>query len=217
MSKTIHSTVQASIESGELAGVVLVNLGFTPEQRYCNAYQSVYWDEAGAGEEEYIGLGHLASMSVLNETSELSAQTVQLSLTGIPNDMITDIFSDEYIGEPLYIWYATLDKETYAIEGGQNGPVLIFAGRMDFGNIEFGETATITVNATSRLADWERPRGGRFNQAHQHRHVDPTDNGFRYMKALIDVPIVWGGVTVTDLGDGGDGGDPRDGGERYLD
>ena len=201
MSKIIDSLVQASIDSGKLAGVILAQLHFSPILRYCNAYQSIYWDEAGGGELEYTGLGNLASLSILSETSELAAQTIQLTLSGVPNSSITDIFSNEYIGKPCFLWYATLDKDTYAVEGGQNGPILIFAGNMDYGNIEFGDTATIILNVTSRLADWERPRGGRFNQAYQQRHVDPTDDGFRYVKALQNKPISWGGITVVDPGD----------------
>jgi len=198
--KTVDATVQASLDSGNLSGVVLAKLDFNPIVRYTNAYQNIYWDEAGGGELEYVGLGNLASMSVLNETTELGAQTVQLTLSGIPNSSITSIFSNDYIGKPLQVWYATLNKDTYAVEGGQNGPILLFAGRMDFGNIEFGKTATITVNATSRLADWERPRGGRFNHAYQIRHVDSTDSGFRYVQGLQDKPIQWGGVSISDPG-----------------
>jgi hypothetical protein len=200
MSKTIEGLTQSILEGDSLTGVVLAKLYFSPEQRYSNAYQSIYWDEAGLGEEEYIGLGNLASMSILTETLELAAHTIQLSLSGIPNSMVTDIFSNEYIGKPVYVWYGTLDPDTYAINDGQNGPVLLFAGRMDYGTIEFGETATIIVNATGRLADWERPRGGRFNHAYQQRHVDPGDLGFKYVQALQDKPISWGGSTVDDPG-----------------
>lgn len=197
MSKIINSTVQASIDSGEFAGVILAQLHFDPILRYTNAYQTVFWDEDGGGEVPYIGLGNLAGLSVLTETSELAAQTIQLSISGVPNAAITDIFSNEYTGKPAYLWYATINKETYAIEGGQAGPVLIFAGRMDYGNIEFGENATIILNITSRLADWERPRGGRFNQAYQQQHVDPTDEGFRFVKALQNLEVNWGGISVS--------------------
>lgn len=200
MGKIIDSLVQASIDGGNLSGVLLTKLHFNPIYRYTSAFQSVYWDEAGGGELEYVGVGNLGSLSILSETSELAAQTIQLTLSGIPSEHITDIFSNEYIGEPVYIWYATLDPTTYAVEGGQFGPVLIFAGRMDFGVIEFGKTANVTVNATSRLADWERARGGRFNNAYQQRHVDLNDLGFKYVEALQDIPISWGGSTLSDRG-----------------
>lgn len=212
MGKIINSSVLADFDSGNFTGVLLAKLYFSPEQRYSSAGQNIYWDEDGGGEETYLGLGHFANMSILTETGELGAQTIQLSLSGIPNSTVTDIFSNEYIGKPAYVWYGTLDPETYAVRGGQNGPVLLFAGRMDFGNIDFGNTATITVNATGRLADWERPRGGRFNQAYQQRHVDPTDQGFRYVLKLQDKVISWGGVTLGDPGSSGDGGPGGGGG-----
>jgi hypothetical protein len=119
--------------------------------------------------------------------------------------MITDIYSNDYIGKPAYIWYATLDPDTYAVQfespnTAEDGPILIFAGLMDFGTIEFGETATITVNVTSRLADWERARGGRFNHAHQQTYVDANDLGFEYVEGLQDKPIGWGGIVIADPG-----------------
>lgn len=210
MSKNINATVQAAIDSKEFAGVVLAKLHFSPILRYTNSFQNIYWDESGGGEEEYLGLGNLASLSVLTESSELGAQTIQMSLSGIPASAITDAFSTEYMGQPCFLWYATLDTDTYAVTSGQNGPVLIFAGRMDYADIEFGKTCTITLNATSRLADWERARGGRFNESYQRRRIDSTDKGFDYVQALQNKPIQWGGVSVTDPGDvGGRGGTGR--------
>jgi hypothetical protein len=200
MNKLVDALTQASIDSGQLAGVILGKFHFDPILRYTNAYQDIYWDEAGTGEVKYQGLGHLASISTLTESQELSAQTIQLTISGIPNQSITDIFGNTYIGQPCYLWYATLNKQTYAVEGGQNGPVLIFAGNMDYGNITFGDTGTIILNVTSRLADWERPRGGRFNDGYQRRHVDPTDSGFKFVEAIQNKPINWGGVTLSDPG-----------------
>jgi hypothetical protein len=213
MSKSINATVQSSIDSKNYAGIILCRMHFNPVIRYCNSVQSIYWDEAGTGEKEYVGVGNLAGLSVLTETSELSAVTIQLTLSGVPNASITDVFSDEYSGQPVYLWYGTLNPNTYAIEGGQNGPVLAFAGQMDYCNVEFGETATITLNATSRLADWDRPRGGRFNQGYQKKYVDPTDTGFRFVNALQTVELAWGGSSIFDptwdgSGGGGGGGEP---------
>jgi len=219
MTKIIDSIVQASLDTGNYPGVLLAKLYFSPAQRFCSANQTIYWDEAGSGEEAYIGLGDLSNVSVLNETSDLGATTIQLSLSGIPNSAISDVFSDEYIGKPVYLWYATLDPDTYAVQFDTNesdGPVLIFAGSMDYGIIEFGETATITVNATSRLADWDRPRGGRFNNAYQQRHIDATDLGFEHMIGIQDIVLNWGGITVLDPGNPGIPGIPGVGGGRQV-
>jgi len=214
MSKSIHSTVQTSIDSKNYTGVMLVRLHFeapTGTLRYSNVLQNIYWDEDGGGEVEYEGIGNIVQISTLPETNELGAQTIQLSISGVPNDTITNIFSDRYAGNPIYIWYGTLDRETFAVEGGQDGPVLAFAGIMDYADFEFGETAAVTLNATSRLSDWERPRGGRFNQGYQKTYVDPTDTGFRFVRALQNKEIEWGGRSLfgaVGAGPGSPGDDP---------
>jgi len=197
MTKIIDSLVQASIDSKNYAGIILCRAHYDDVLRIANTYQSIYWDE-GSGEVEYLGAGDLASIAAVPETNELAAQNIQLTLSGIPNQYITDAFSDDYSGKPVYLWYATLNKETYAIEGGSSGPVLFFAGRMDNSTIEFGKTATITLNATSRLADWERPHGGRYNHAYQTMYVDPTDDAFKYMLGLQNKAITWGANTIVD-------------------
>ncbi len=210
--KVIDSLVQTALDGKNFSGVLLAQLHFNPILRYNNSYQTVYWDESGTGDQAYIGLGHLASISVLSETNELAAQTIQLKVSGIPNDAITDAFSDEYIGNPCYLWYATLDTSTYAVQGGQTGPILIFAGRMDYANVEFGSEASIVINVTNRLADWERARGGRFNEGYQQRRVDPNDLGFRYVQGIQHKPITWGAITISDPGTPGSGDNDQDGG-----
>lgn len=204
MSKIIDSLVQASIDSKDFSGVLLVKLDFDRSEgpyRYTNAYQTVYWDEDGGGEEEYLGLGNLGSISSLVETSELSSQTIQLSISGIPQDSINSTFDKTlYQNRPVFIWYGLLDKDTLAVESGTNGPILIYAGLMDYCTFEFGKNASISLIASSRLADWERPRGGRFNAAYQRTYVDPTDSGFKYVVPLQNKDIRWAGTSVGDSG-----------------
>lgn len=221
MSKVIDSLVQATLNSKSFTGVVLARLEFANSGgflRFSNSYQTIYWDEGSPlGEMPYYGVGELGTISVLPETSELGAINVQLTLSGIPNTMITDGFSDDYRNQPVYIWYATLDPDTYAVQGGQTGPVLAFAGLMDYATIEFGERATVTINATSRLADWERPRGGTFNHHYQTTYVDPTDDGFKSILAIQNREVIWGGLGVESFtGGGGNAGGVGVGGRCFA-
>lgn len=210
MSKSIDALVQASIDSKNYTGVVLARLellGSDGYLRLANTYQTIYWDEGSPlGEMPYLGIGELGQISVLPETSELTSSTIQLTLTGIPNSVLADGFSDDYRNQPVYIWYATLDRDTYAVEGGQTGPVLAFAGMMDYATIEFGKTATVTITATQRLTDWERPRGGTFNHHYQQTYVDSKDTGFKLVLQLQNKEISWGQYSLTDETTGGVGG-----------
>ena len=69
MSKIIDSLVQSEIDSKDFAGAVFARLHFdspTGTLRYTNAPQNLYWDEDGGGDQEYLGLGNLSSISVLS-------------------------------------------------------------------------------------------------------------------------------------------------------
>jgi hypothetical protein len=211
MSKTIDTLVQNQLDSKDYAAVLLARFHWdagTPHfgpLRLTNAMQNIYWDEEGAGEEEYIGLGNLVSVSPIPEVTELSGISMQFTLSGIPNNLVTGVFDkDAYQNNPCYVWYAVVDKQTYAVEGGQTGPILVFAGLMDYCTFEFGQTATINLTASSRLADWERPRGGRYNQSYQQNYIDASDYGFEWVKPLQDLEIRFGGSSVLDPGGGSD-------------
>lgn len=70
-------------------------------------------------------------------------------------------------------------------------PKLLFLGRMDNMDIVVGPTATITLKAESRLADLERPRVLRFNDATQ-QALFPGDRGLEFVEAMIEKAIKWG-------------------------
>ena len=58
-------------------------------------------------------------------------------------------------------------------------------------DIDVGATATITVNAESRLADWDRPRVRRYN--HEDQQIDyPGDMGFEFVPQMATKELRWG-------------------------
>lgn len=174
------------------------------------AGQSVFWDELGTGDKEYIGAGELVSVSSLEEGLELQNYTLNLSISGLPTDptLIDEIKNAKYKNGSLIVYLAILDED-YSIKFDTNeedGPVVLFAGRMDTMAITVGETSVIDVQTSSRLADWERPRGGRYNRQTQGRYYDlnllpvdhpfykaTRDRGFDYIESLQQLELQWGG------------------------
>lgn len=197
------------------------------------AGQSVYWDEFGVGEKEYIGSGDLIDISSVEEGVELQNYVLNLSISGLPTDpsLIQEIKNSKYKNGSLIMYLAILDKE-YSIQFDTNeeeGPIVLFAGRMDTMNITVGETSTVDVQTSSRLSDWERTRGGRYNRQTQGRYYDLNllpinhphyksgrDQGFDYVESLQQLELQWGGkvgighgregYTVPNGGRGGGGG-----------
>jgi len=182
--------------------------------------QSVYWDELGTGEKEYIGTGELVSLSSFEEGIELQNYNLNLSISGIPSDpgLIEDVKNAKYKNGSLIIYLALLDRN-YSVKFDTNeedGPVVLFAGRMDTMQLSVGESAQIDIQTSSRLADWERTRGGRYNRQTQGRYydlsLDPTDpfyrpnrdKGFDYVESLATLELMWGGRKMT-VGHGNEG------------
>lgn len=184
------------------------------------AGQPVYWDEDGLGEKEYLGSGELVSVSSFEEGIELQNYTLNLSITGLPVDpgLITDVKNAKYKNGSLIIYLAVLDKN-YTVRydtNAEDGPVVLFAGRMDTMTLSIGQTAQIDIQTSSRLADWERTRGGRYNRQTQGRYYDLSldetapfyrsnrDQGFDYVESLRQLELMWGGRKI---GIGGGGGE----------
>ena len=182
-------------------GIVRFNLSGT----------SVFWNEDGLGDHEYYGAGNLLNIAQVEEGTALQTYAIQVSLSGIPIDseLVPAIKNAKYKNGKMVIYLALLDDEHNVIYDTQeqDGPVILFAGRMDTMQVALGKEATVAVTANSRLADWERARGGRFNTATQNRYYDfnlldiahpwykaTRDHGFDHVESLKNKEVWWGGT-----------------------
>ena len=214
--RTIDAIVKSVIEDEQIPYTLLLRATFktatiAPNNdnvlRLSMSSTSVFWDERGVGDKEYVGVGNALSLSTIEEGLEVQQYVLQATLTGIPiyTTYIQDILDLEYKNEPFIIYLAILDEE-HTVQFDTNeedGPVILFAGRMDTMSISLGETAEVTMQVSSRMAEWERPRGGRYNQATQQAFYDlsndanfpsitTTDKGFEYIEELKNKEIRWG-------------------------
>lgn len=144
------------------------------------------FDVTAAGE-TYLGLGQLGGVSAVSEGAELQAYAVQLTLSGIPAELVSLALLEAYQGRDIRISLLLLDETHQAV----GAPVLLFRGRMDTMEIELGATATITLSVQNRLADWDRPRIRRYTHADQKLDY-PDDKGFAFIAQMAEKTIYWG-------------------------
>jgi hypothetical protein len=137
----------------------------------------------------WTGAGSLLGIADVQETAEIRATGVDVTLTGVPSTLVSLALSEPYQGRVCNIWLGALDTATLALIAD---PYLLFAGRMDVMTLEEGaETATITLSVESRLIDLDVSRERRYE--HQDQLVDAsTDRFLEYTTTLIDAQIVWG-------------------------
>ena len=225
MSRTLDAALEAMLAGDNAKVCLLVKLRMNDGTYYRinSSANSVFWNE-GSGDEEYVGAGKLGSISGADEGTELQTYAIDLVLSGIPSEYVVDSLNTDYKNQPAIIYLAALDVDNSVLftSSEEDGPVELFVGRMDNMIIALEETATISITTTNRLSDWERPRGGKFNDHSQKLYYaklkpagitnfDNQDLGFEYVDSLKDKEITWGAGHVALRGSGGGGGGSRGG------
>lgn len=185
-----------------------------------NSAASYVWSGVGTlqwNAQQWIGLGHLGTISAIEESSEIKATNVTFQLTGIDPADLRQALGEVRQGNPVQLWFGTLGDNNNVIAD----PLQIFAGRMDVPTIDEGTaTSTISLSVENRLIDLNRSRERRYtNQDQQIDH--PGDLGFRYVQLIQNWNGTWGkagpgGVPMPSPGggssSGGVGRDHRGGG-----
>ncbi len=139
------------------------------------------------GGSTYLGVGSLGGISSVQESPELRSYGLTLALAGVPRDAVAIAMGEHYQGRSGTVWEVVLDPSTYLPLAD---PICVFRGRMDQMVVHLGDTATIQLTMTNRLADWERPRLRRYTDEDQRRDY-PSDDGFRFVPSTAEKELVW--------------------------
>lgn len=177
-----QATIDASKEDVVIP-VVMAYLDFSSSPVYVNSSPYSLMHDGN----EYLGVGVFGGVSAVKEGTKTQAYGIDLTLSGIPSEFVSISMNEHYQGRDVKVFLGLLDHEHQLI----NSPVNIFSGRMDVMNLEMGETATITVTAESRLADWERVRARRYTHEDQVFRF-PDDKGLEFIAVNSDKEIIWG-------------------------
>jgi hypothetical protein len=181
--RPLTATQEAALADHQVRSIVFVEMDFPSGfLRVNNSAVNMPWNGF-----TWVGVGELGSIDAVSEGTTLEARGLSFSISGVNPANIAIALGQQYQGRACKVWLATL-TEGYAVN---DSPTLIFNGRMDLMDIDLGNTATITVSAESRYADWDRPRVRRYNSADQ-AITDPTDKGFEFVPQMVEKTLRWG-------------------------
>ena len=156
--------------------------------RITSAPYDVPYDLDKDGESEVwvttLGMGQASG---IEEGTETQSYGMSCKLSGIPEESVSLALAENPQGRKAFFWKAFLDADHRIIPD----PVLIFAGRMDTMPLEIGALSELTLNIESRLADWDRVRGGRYTDAEQQRRC-PGDRFFQFTAPATEKELTWG-------------------------
>jgi hypothetical protein len=183
MTRPLSPAVAAAVTQEQVARTVAVELDFPSGIARWNASPAT----VSIGGSPFLGVGILGTISVTEESAELRAYGLTLTLSGIPRDVVTLAALQGYQNRPGTVWEVPLNPDTFAVLAS---PVVIFRGRMDTLDVTLGDTASVQVTLENRLADWERPRIRRYTDEDQ-QQAFPGDTGFRFLPATTEREIIW--------------------------
>lgn len=203
MPRPLTASMLQQLVAANIRPVLLLKLQF-------NSAASYVWSGIGTLQwngQQWIGLGHLGTISAIEESSEIKATNVTFQLTGIDPADLRQALNEVRQGNPVQLWFGTLGDNNNVIAD----PLQIFAGRMDVPTIDEGTaTSTISLSVENRLIDLNRSRERRYtNQDQQIDH--PGDLGFQYVQLIQNWNGTWGkpgpgGVPLPSPGNGSSSG-----------
>lgn len=182
--RIITTATKSAAIATETAPVLLCELEFPSSPvRVWSGYGTLSWDG-----KDFSGVATLGKVSEIEETSDVSAKGITLSLVGIPSDILALSFSENYQNRPGRLWLGFMNFSAVLIAD----PVRIFAGRMDvMSTDDNGETGTLKLTLENNLIDLARPRERRYTDEDQ--QIDyPGDRGLEYVAGLQNKEIYWG-------------------------
>ncbi len=189
MSREINTSASAAAAAERVCVLDLALFEFdSGPVRVTSAPFDVYYDMDGDGiAETWLTTLGLGKVSGVEEGTETQAYSITCELSGIPQEDVSLALQENPQGRPAFFWRAFLNEDHQII----GAPVLIFSGRMDTMPLEIGSTAKLMLTIESRLADWDRVRGGRYTDAEQQRRC-PGDRFFQFVAQATDKELTWG-------------------------
>lgn len=137
----------------------------------------------------YTGFGAvLTSISKIKETSDVKAEGIVITLSGITEDVRSLILDDVRQGKPGTVFIGFIKDDGTVVAD----PATAFDGRLDVpAQKDDGREITVSITYENRLRDLERVREFRYTNESQ-KILYPDDVGFEYVPSLQEWNGVWG-------------------------
>jgi hypothetical protein len=138
---------------------------------------------------EFEGQGDFMGISSITQTSELSAEGISISLSGINAGDVSSAISDVATYLTVDVWLAFLSAGAIVVD-----PVHCFSGHLDVVTLtDDGDTATISVTAENDLILLTKASMRRYTQNDQALNF-PLDQGFQYVPWVQSWNMAFGGT-----------------------
>ena len=191
MTRSIGSNFSTALSSDQIRPFLAVSIAFDPSLRLWTGYHNITIDSS-----TYIGSGNLLEISNIQESSEVKATGISVSLSGLDSSILSSALTENVQGTNVEVYFGVLETSSNA-ESVIDTPYKFFEGFLDTMVIEEqGETSQISITIENKLIALEKPVDRRYTDQDQ-KNLFTGDKGLEFVDSLQDKEIVWGGGSNT--------------------
>lgn len=192
MGRDVNGTVWQDLDNEVVRPAVFIDAMFT---------SPVYMNSTGANishnGNNYIGAGGILGFGGVEETSDLGATGITLTLAlssdaGATN-LLTKAVTEDYQNKSIKVYLGLLDADGNIVgNSGSEKLITLFDGRMDIMTVEdSGDGAYIKLNAESNLVRLGRTHSRRYTHQDQKNYYS-SDRGLDLVNEIQEQVSIWG-------------------------
>lgn len=186
MTETYTADVDAALTASVYRPAIFVKIAFPGYTFRASSLTRDY----PLGGELYVGAGPIGTISVVSESSDMTADPVEFTLSGLDPLVASELRDFSHQGSVVTAQLGLFDSNDALIPD----PVTFFVGAVDVMSMVLSDTLAITVRADSFLRLLFRgPDGHRRMQADQ-EEIFPGDLGLEFAAQLAST-VPWGIAT----------------------
>jgi hypothetical protein len=147
------------------------------------------------GSNDYDGVGRFGGIELAEETIDVIAKAVRMSLSGVDSSLMTTAMTEEYQGRQAILYFGLVDHQTNQLI---DTPEILWEGLMDQMGVKLAQgTGAISLSCEHRLR--REPRIARYTDADQ-QLAYPTDRFFDLLGKIQGFRGTWGATGVANDG-----------------
>jgi hypothetical protein len=189
VTRFVNAPNASAVQQPNVPFVLFLELDFLSGTLYLSSADRYFtW-----GGNLYSPLGTFAGITDLTETTDITSQQLQFTLSGVDSGLLNTTLGEAYHGRNATLSVGYLDPVNWELVAA---PETIWEGLMDVLTIKANaNSSSITLSCENRLMLWNDASGWLYTQDHQ-RLIDSTDNFLDQVTSIATKTVVWGNSGV---------------------
>ena len=186
MTRSLTTAVKNELATNDIRPIHLITIGFSTAVNITDCSFPLTSSVSGASV-TYSTSDFILGISNINEQTDLSKATFNLSLSGADQTFISTVLSENITNDVVDIYRGFLNDSNSLI----SDPFLLYKGNIESFEIQESEKdSVVSLSIVSHWADFEKKNGRKTNNSSQQRFFS-TDVGMNFSSQTVQ-DIKWG-------------------------